>query len=78
MKAIYKSPQNCQACIDLGWIDDNMAYICAECNKDNTHTVEVLQLGVGVFGSKAIIKDVETGKLDTVSIGSLRIIEEGE
>lgn len=73
MRAEYKTAPQCQSCIDLGWYT---AEACALCAAERKHTVEVLQLGTGFFGNKAIVKDVTTGKLDTVYISDLTIIEE--
>lgn len=73
MRAKYKTAARCQSCIDLGWFT---AEACAYCEAERTHTVDVLQLGVGCFGNKAIVKDVNTGKLDTVFLSDLTIIKE--
>ena len=74
MTALYRKPLPCQSCMDLGWYD---ADTCAACYADRTTRVEVLQLGVGFFGEKAIIKDA-TGKLMTVRVDELQILEENE
>lgn len=73
MKATYVKTPSCQSCFDLGWYT---AEACSYCKVERTHTVEVLQLGTGFLGNKAIVKDVDTGQLDTVYISELAIIEE--
>lgn len=78
MKATYKSHQDCRTCLDLGFVEGRGAEKCAECHKYHTNTVEVLQLGVGFFGDKAVVRDVNTGRLDTVSVKALRIVEGAE
>ena len=72
MKAKYIEPARCQSCVDLGWWT---AEACAYCSRERTHTVEVLQLGTGVFGDHAIVK-MEDGQLRTVRLSELTILEE--
>jgi hypothetical protein len=69
MLAKYISPANCIACDDLGWAID-----CGTCVKARTHEAEVIQLGTGLFGDHAVVKDIDTGRLRTVSICDLRDI----
>lgn len=69
--ATYVSDASCSQCMDLGWEAD-----CIGCKKARTQKVEVLQLGVGLFGNKAIVKNIKTGLLATVSISDLREVKE--
>lgn len=78
MKATYKSHQDCRACLDLGFVNEVGSEKCAECYKYHIHTVEVLKLGVGFFGDKAVVRDVKTGRMDTVSVKALRIVEDAK
>lgn len=73
MKATYIKDLDCKSCVDLGWLPDDGS-ACAECIKINTHTVEVLKLGVGMGGDKAVVKDSETGELLTVGISKLKMV----
>lgn len=70
MIAQYISSADCSACLDLGWDDVD----CVECTKARTHKVEVLQLGGGLFGNKAVVKDLKTNALTTVNISDLKEI----
>lgn len=70
MKAIYQERPNCAPCIDIYGLD--MASECKRCMGLHRYEVEVLQLGVGLFANKAIIKK-EDGSLETVPISSLKM-----
>lgn len=70
MKAICKPKLDCISCMDLGWYTIEC---CAYCMKINTREVDILELGVGLFGNKAVIKD-SSGKLMTVSLEELTLI----
>lgn len=69
LKAIYKEKCDCRSCIDTGFA--NVTY-CSECVKMRRKEVVILQLGVGTFSDKAIVK-TETGKLLKVSIDDLTV-----
>lgn len=69
MTAKYTMHQNCSECLDYNFIPD-----CVTCTSIRTRKVEILQLGVGFFGNKAVVKDVETGNLATVLISELKDI----
>lgn len=69
LKAIYKNKPDCRSCVDLGCID--VTY-CPECMRLCTEEVDVLEVGVGLFGGRAIIKK-KSGELKTVLITELII-----
>lgn len=68
MNAIYKEETDCITCYDM-FGASNIDF-CKDCLKIHTQEVEILRLGVGLFGNKAIIKK-SNGELDTVYISSL-------
>lgn len=68
MKAIYQEKPNCQPCIDIYGPD--VSSECKHCMELHRYEVEVLQLGVGLFGNKAVIRK-ENGKLETVLLSAL-------
>lgn len=70
MKAIYQEKPHCQSCIDIYGPD--VASECKHCMELHRYEVEVLQLGVGLFVNKAVIKD-SSGKLMTVSLEELTL-----
>lgn len=70
MKAIYQEKPHCQSCIDIYGPD--VASECKHCMELHRYEVEVLQLGVGLFANKAVIKD-SSGKLMTVSLEELTL-----
>jgi hypothetical protein len=55
--------------MDLGWTD--ITY-CAECVRMCTEEVDILSLGVGMLGNKAVIKK-KSGELKTVLVSELKI-----
>lgn len=61
MKAVYQRKPDCIACMDLGM----------ELNRE---VVDILQLGVGLFADKAVIKKTN-GALATVPMSELTIID---
>ena len=74
MKGIYKSRLDCISCMELGWAPPEA---CAECLKlveERAEEVDILQLGVGFFANKAIIKRPD-GTLATVSLNELTITD---
>lgn len=77
MIATYKAHQNCQSCLDLGWLPEGGS-ACVECNRLNTHEVQVLQLGVGFFGNKAVVQDIRSKQLFTVGLSELKNIQNGD
>lgn len=69
MKGIYQSVPDCIACMNLG--------ACSEClrlAKERAEEVDILQLGVGLFADKAVIKKTN-GALATVPMSELTIID---
>lgn len=72
MKAIYKQEPDCTSCMRLGWAPPEA---CPECLKIyQNEEVEVIKLGVGIFGNKAVIKKSD-GHLKTVTINELMLKE---
>lgn len=71
MKRIYLRPVNCTPCIDMDWMD---AVSCSECERLRREEVDILQLGVGIFANKAIIKKSD-GALATVPLSELTITD---
>lgn len=71
MKGIYKRPVNCAPCIDMDWMTPES---CAECERLRREEVDILQLGVGLFADKAVIKKTN-GALATVPMSELTIID---
>lgn len=71
MKAIYLRPVSCNPCIDMGWIT---AETCVECERSRREEVDILQLGVGFFANKAIIRRPD-GALETVPLNKLTITD---
>lgn len=71
MKAVYQKHPNCVVCMDLGMAPANF---CSKCMELGREEVDILQLGVGVFANKAIIKKAD-GKLATVLLSELTIPE---
>lgn len=75
MKAIYQEKPYCTPCIDIYGLD--MASECKHCMELHRYEVEVLQLGVGLFANKAIIKK-EDGSIETVPLNSLKMKGEND
>lgn len=71
MKGIYLRPANCTLCIDMDWMD---TVSCSECERLRREEVDILQLGVGIFANKAIIKKSD-GALATVLLSELTITD---
>lgn len=71
MKGIYKRPVSCAHCIDMDWM---IPESCAECERLRREEVDILQLGVGLFANKAVIKRPD-GTLTTVSPSELTITD---
>lgn len=72
MKAIYQSQPDCVACINLGWAPPEACAECLKLMKERAEEVDILQLGVGLFANKAIVKKSD-GTLATVSLSELTI-----
>lgn len=70
LKAIYNPQPNCQLCIELGWAPPKF---CMECEKIRREEVNILELGVGIFGDNAVIQKSD-GQLKTVALSALAII----
>lgn len=71
MKALYSNPMNCENC----WFyirGEINAGCCTACKLQNIDEIEVLELGVGFFGDKAVIR-IHDGELRVVKISSLNM-----
>lgn len=68
MKAVYQRKPDC---MDLGMEPANF---CPKCMELNREVVDILQLGVGLFADKAVIKKTN-GALATVPMSELTIID---
>lgn len=75
MRGIYKETPECQSCLD--YFDGVPAGGCKRCMEYHRHSVGILEVGVGFFGDKAVIR-TERGELKTVKLNELTIIEEEE
>lgn len=71
MKAVYQRKPDYIACMDLGMEPANF---CPKCMELNREVVDILQLGVGLFADKAVIKKTN-GALATVPMSELTIID---
>lgn len=71
MKGIYKRPVSCSPCIDMDWMTPER---CAERKRLRREEVDILQLGIGFFANKAIIKRPD-GTLATVLLSELIIMD---
>lgn len=69
MKAIYLRPISYNPCIDMDWMT---AEACTECERLRREEVDILELGVGLFANKAVIKRPD-GTLATVLLSELTI-----
>ena len=74
MKGIYKSEPDCIACMNLGWVPPGACSECLRLAKERAEEVDILQLGVGLFADKAVIKNTN-GALATVPMSELTIID---
>ena len=71
MKALYFNPMDCETC----WFyirGETNAGRCTTCKLQNIDIVEVLELGVGFLGDKAVIKMYDE-ELRVVKISSLKL-----
>ena len=68
MRAVYQEKPNCVPCIDIYGID--VASECKHCMELHRYEVDILQLGVGLFANKAVIRK-QDGSLETVPLSSL-------
>lgn len=75
MKAIYKEPTNCLSCSNMMDIFPDYEPDCVTCIKNRTQEVDVMMIGVGMFGNAAVIA-LTDGTLKTVSISELTLREE--
>lgn len=71
MKGIYNRPISCTPCIDMDWMTPER---CAECKRVRREEVDILQLGVGLFANKAVIKRPD-GTLTRVSLSELTVTD---
>lgn len=72
MKAIYQSRPDCNTCIELGWAPPEACAECLKLMKERAEEVDILQLGVGLFANKAVIKR-PNGTLATIPLSELII-----
>lgn len=73
MKGIYQSVPDCIACMNLGWAPEG-AFGMPQIGKRARRRGGILQLGVGLFADKAVIKKTN-GALATVPMSELTIID---
>jgi len=74
MKAYYDPKKDCVICMEMeSWRPKD--FTCVDCKKTFRQEVEVLELGVGCFADKSVIKR-DNGSLASVPISELTIIEE--
>lgn len=71
MKGTYLRPVNCNTCIDMGWVTPDA---CVECERLRHEEVDILQLGVGFFENKAVIKRPD-GTLASVLLSELTVTD---
>lgn len=74
MKAVYQRKPDCIACIACMDLGMEPANFCPKCMELNREVVDILQLGVGLFAGKAVIKKAN-GALATVPMSELTIID---
>lgn len=74
MKAVYQRKPDCIACIACMDLGMEPANFCPKCMELNREVVNILQLGVGLFANKAVIKRPD-GTLTTVSLSELTITD---
>ena len=74
MKAVYQRKPDCIACIACMDLGMEPANFCPKCMELNREVVDILQLGVGLFANKAVIKRPD-GTLATVPMSELTIID---
>lgn len=74
MKGIYQSVPDCIACMNLGWAPSGACSECLRLAKERAEEVDILQLGVGLFANKAVVKRPD-GTLATVSLNELTITD---
>lgn len=75
MKAIYQRTPHCQSCLDF--FGEVNTLDCKQCMEFNRSEVEVLALGVGMFGNKAIIQ-MPDRSLEIVPISSITLKGESQ
>lgn len=71
---LYQPPLSCSACMDeadlFGCPD------CVRCRSFNSHKVKLLRLDAGIFGTKAVIRRLDSGRIETVPVNTLKYIED--
>lgn len=72
---LYNPPLSCGACMDdvdfFGITPD-----CKKCRELNAHVVKLLSMRGGIFGTKAVICRLDSGRIEEVSINHLKYIGE--
>ena len=71
MKAIYKEPTNCLSCSRI-FENFHGEPDCVTCIKNRTQEVDVMMIGVGMFGNAAVVSFTD-GRIKTVSINDLTL-----
>lgn len=74
MKGIYQSRPDCDTCMELGWAPPEACAECLNLTKERAEEVDILQLGVGFFANKAVIKRPD-GTLATIPLSELTITD---
>lgn len=74
MKGIYQSRPDCNTCMEFDWAPPEACHECLKLMRERAEKVDILQLGVGFFANKAIIKKSD-GTLATVSLSELTITD---
>ena len=72
MKAIYKEPTNCLSCSRIFENCPGYEPDCVTCIKNRTQEVDVMMIGVGMFGNAAVVS-FKDGTIKTVSINDLTL-----
>ena len=73
----YNSKVNCKACAE--YLFDIPSYEeCYQCKQKQLKPVEIIKMGVGLFGNKAVVKFKDSGNLRTVEISNLREVKDNE
>lgn len=75
MKAIYKEPADCLSCSRIFENRPGYEPDCVTCIKNRSQEVDVMMIGVGMFGNAAVIA-FKDGRIKTVSISDLTLRKE--
>ena len=72
MKAIYKEPTDCLSCSRIFENCPSYEPDCVTCIKSRIQEVDVMMIGVGMFGNAAVVAFTD-GRIKTVSINDLTL-----